>query len=268
MVAKLSNERIETETCGEAWIKALKFVYLYGTESFNHYEKEISKEATVMIVVTDPLKEPRLHRADLFGIQTIKKSKYIDEILEGVHDNYIEGAWDYTYHDRLFNWAFFRNKYKKRNKVFLKLYKQRFHGLIPWSVKSFNQFNKLIELISKPDANTNRKLQMTTWIPPTDLDDEIGSPCLQRIWFRIIEKDDKKGLIMNTHWRSRDLYKAWSSNVYAMIELGNVVAEKINAELVQYIDISDSLHIYGKDFPDIERIFETIKVREQKEKNS
>ena len=59
---------------------------------------------------------------------------------------------------------------------------------------------------------------------------------------------------MNTHWRSRDLYKAWFMNVYALTELQRIIADKISKKIDRpvsvgrYVDISDSLHIYGSYF--------------------
>ena len=56
---------------------------------------------------------------------------------------------------------------------------------------------------------------------------------------------------MNSHWRSRDLYKAWPMNVYAMTELQKDIAKDLSDEtdkkigVGSYFDISDSLHIYG-----------------------
>jgi hypothetical protein len=63
---------------------------------------------------------------------------------------------------------------------------------------------------------------------------------------------------MNTHWRSRDLFKAWFENVIALTTLMRKIAERISEEmsrevrLGRYVDVSDSLHIYGSYFRDIE----------------
>jgi thymidylate synthase len=63
-------------------------------------------------------------------------------------------------------------------------------------------------------------------------------------------------LNMNTHWRSRDLYKAWFMNVYAFTDLQRIIADRISGKINQpvavgrYVDISDSLHIYGSYFSD------------------
>ena len=64
-------------------------------------------------------------------------------------------------------------------------------------------------------------------------------------------------LNMNTHWRSRDLYKAWFMNVYAVTELQRIIAEGISGKINRpvkvgrYVDISDSLHIYGRYFEEV-----------------
>jgi thymidylate synthase len=62
---------------------------------------------------------------------------------------------------------------------------------------------------------------------------------------------------MNTHWRSRDLYKAWFMNVYAITDLQRIIAEEISKKrgeqvrVGRYVDISDSLHIYGSYFNEV-----------------
>jgi thymidylate synthase len=91
---------------------------------------------------------------------------------------------------------------------------------------------------------------MPTADPQTD-----DPPCLQRIWCRLVEdKGGQMTLNMNTHWRSRDLYKAWFMNVYALTDLQRIIAEKISKKIGKpvtvgrYVDISDSLHIYGSYF--------------------
>lgn len=62
---------------------------------------------------------------------------------------------------------------------------------------------------------------------------------------------------MNTHWRSRDLFKAWFENVIALTTLMRKMAESLSQNMGKpvsvgrYVDISDSLHIYGSYFREI-----------------
>jgi thymidylate synthase len=93
---------------------------------------------------------------------------------------------------------------------------------------------------------------MPTADPQTD-----DPPCLQRIWCRLVDQPDGSlSLNMNTHWRSRDLYKAWFMNAYALTDLQATMAKKIAAKIGKtvhvgrYVDICDSLHIYGSYFRD------------------
>jgi thymidylate synthase len=58
-------------------------------------------------------------------------------------------------------------------------------------------------------------------------------------------------LNLNTHWRSRDLYKAWFMNVFALTDLQGRMARRLAERLGvpvgcgRYVDVADSLHIYG-----------------------
>ena len=110
---------------------------------------------------------------------------------------------------------------------------------------------------------TSRSAQCITWDPRWDHNDEqLGpfkwdsyhSPCLQRFWFRLQEKQDGEGYVLNvnTHWRSRDLLKAVPTNIFGITEgMHEHVREDLEKELGvpvergHYIDISDSLHLYG-----------------------
>jgi thymidylate synthase len=72
-------------------------------------------------------------------------------------------------------------------------------------------------------------------------------------------------LNMNTHWRSRDLYKAWFMNAYALTDLQRVIAERISKKIGKpigvgrYVDISDSLHLYGRYLEDVKNEVEKMR---------
>jgi thymidylate synthase len=88
------------------------------------------------------------------------------------------------------------------------------------------------------------------------------------MWFRIIE-DPKKGLVlnMNTHWRSRDAFKAAFMNIFALTDLQKALTEKISeiidrqVSVGRYADIADSYHIYGSYFDQFKGFLETLKTK-------
>jgi len=68
---------------------------------------------------------------------------------------------------------------------------------------------------------------------------------------RLLPGQDGFALNLNTHWRSRDLYKAWFMNVFALTDLQRFMAERLSEKMAKpvrcgrYVDVTDSLHIYG-----------------------
>jgi thymidylate synthase len=98
---------------------------------------------------------------------------------------------------------------------------------------------------------------MPTLDPKTD-----DPPCLQRVWCRLAEgAGGRLYLNMNTHWRSRDAYKAAFMNIYALTDLQRILAEQIAermgrpVQVGRYVDISDSYHIYGSYLQEVEERF-------------
>lgn len=236
---------IKEENLPQAWEKAVLSVWKNGIDIKTQYDKKNdppSKDVTGIITIDNPFNEPRIHKNFPGGPTELES--YRQEVINGIHDHWInpeEGKWEYTYHERLF-------KYKPVENL-----KQN-----PFNASHFipiNQIDYIIESLSK--SFYTRRAQGITWMPTCDTK-VYDPPCLQRIWARIIENDNKLFLNMNTHWRSRDLYKAWFMNVYALTDLQKIIAEKISkkinkkVEIGRYVDISDSLHLYGSYFEEIE----------------
>lgn len=236
----------------EAWEKAVIAVWDKGMEIKTQYDKPEdppSKDATVMVTVEDPFAEPRIHKNFPGGPAELEA--YRQEVVGGIHDHWIDpaaGKWTYTYHERMFSYCPVEDI---RN---------------PNSPKPFvavDQIGYIIDALS--DVSHTRRAQAITWMPTADPKTD-DPPCLQRIWCRLA--DDDKGQIvlnMNTHWRSRDLYKAWYMNVYALTDLQRIIAEKIAEKISRpvkvgrYVDICDSLHIYGSYFEDAKKEVEKMK---------
>ena len=243
---------ITADCLPEAWEKAVLAVWDNGLDVKTQYDKPEdppSKDATVVITVTDPFREPRIHKNFPGGPEELES--YRQEVVNGIHDHWIDpaaGKWTYTYHERLFSYCPVENIRRADS---------------PRPFKKVNQIQYIIDYLSK--VNHTRRAQAITWMPTADpaTDDP---PCLQRIWCRLVENGAGGfALNMNTHWRSRDLYKAWFMNVYAITDLQRIIAEeisrKINRQVTvgRYVDISDSLHLYGSYFHDVGKEVEKMR---------
>ena len=77
---------------------------------------------------------------------------------------------------------------------------------------------------------------------------------------------------MNCYFRSRDLYKAWFMNVYALTGLQAKFADMLSERLQQkvsvgeYTDTSDSLHIYGAYFSEFQEHLKPMRSPERFER--
>ncbi len=238
---------ITADCLPEAWERAVLAVWDEGLEVKTQYDKPEdppSKDATVVVTITNPLGEPRVHRNFPGGPAELEV--YRQEVVSGIHDHWIDpaaGKWTYTYHERLFAYCPVENIRESGSaKAFRKV----------------DQIQYIIDCLSQ--AGHSRRAQAITWMPTADPKTD-DPPCLQRIWCRLVAEPESStgemALNMNTHWRSRDLYKAWFMNVYAFTELQRIIAEGISAKINRpvtvgrYVDISDSLHIYGRYFNEV-----------------
>jgi len=245
-----------------AWELSMISIWEYGARVGTHYDTSDdtpkSKEATVMMNVSNPLNEPVMHKNYPGG--PVELESYIMEVVDGIHDNEIvpgTSKWTYTYHERLFNY----NPSVDLNAPD--------RGLLLG--EGINQMDLIIQDL-KRDV-TSKGAQATTWMPSADPMLESNRPCLQRDWFRLLDDDDGGYLLnQNTHWRSRDDAKAWLMNARAFIRLQERMADKLSCEIDKpvrvgsYCDINDSLHIYGDYFKEFEGYFEKMQTDENFEK--
>ena len=236
----------------EAWEKAVLAVWDNGTDIKTEYDKPAdpaSKDATVTIVVENAFNEPRIHRNFPGGPEELET--YRQEVCDGIHDHWIDptaGKWTYTYHERLFSYCPTEDL---RN---------------PDSFKPFAPVNQIEYVTQKcSEAFFTRRAQAITWMPNADPPTN-DPPCLKRLWFRVlVDSEGLPVLNMNSHWRSRDLYKAWFMNVYALTDIqkkvADGVAERLGREVKigRYVDISDSLHLYGSYFSEVRSEIEKMR---------
>ena len=243
---------ITADCIPEAWEKTMLAVWDDGLAVRTEYDKPSdppSRDATVMIAVNNPFCEPRIHKNFPGGPEELES--YRQEVVSGIHDHWIDpaaGKWTYTYHERLFSYCPVEDiRSADSPKPFI----------------SVDQIQYIIDCLSQ--TGHSRRAQAITWMPTADpaTDDP---PCLQRIWCRLVPSEaGELSLNMNTHWRSRDLYKAWFMNVYALTDLQKVITEAVAGKIGEpvqvgrYLDISDSLHIYGKYFNEVEPEIEKMR---------
>lgn len=239
---------VSGRTLPETWEKSILEVWEKGVllrTEYDRPEDPPSRDATMVLVVEEPFAEPRIHRAFPGGIEDLEK--YRLEVVEGVRDHWIrpdEGKWTYTYHDRLFQYVVREDP-------------RKFNDETPF--QAVDQIAALVQKLS--EVPHTRRAQAITWMPTLDPRTE-DPPCLQRIWCRLLRDD--RGLFrlnMNTHWRSRDAYKAAFMNLYALTELQKILAERISQRsgepvaVGRYVDVSDSYHLYGSYLAEIEERF-------------
>lgn len=240
MSLSLPVVQVTAQTLPEAWEKAVLQTWEQGARISTQYDKPTdppSRDAISVIVVTDPMSEPRIHRAFPGGI--VELEAYRQEVVEGIHDHWVnpaEGKWEYTYHERLAAYS------------------------VPGLPKPIDQIEYAINALA--EAPHTRRAQAITWKPWEDAG--IHDPaCLQRLWFRVFGDE----LVMNVHMRSNDAFKAAFMNMYAFTDLQRLVADELSARIGrkigvgQYTHIADSFHIYGAYFEEFEGFLKTLEAR-------
>ncbi len=234
----------------EVWEQSVVDTWRKGIEIKTEYDKETdppSRDVTMVMEIENPFAEPRIHRCFPAGLEELEI--YRQEVVHGVHDSWInpeEDKWSYTYHQRLFAYDVI--------------------GSFSDALKGgpFGSFNQVEEIINGLVSHYyTRRAQAITWMPTIDTGHH-EPPCLQRIWLRLIKLSGNNTdyvLNMNTHWRSRDAYKAAFMNIYALTDLQGKIAHELSNKMGaavaigRYVDISDSYHIYGSYFEEFEKNF-------------
>lgn len=253
-------------TIPEVWEATIMAVMGLGQEIHTHYDPKKkdggyasypSLEATVIMHIEEPFGEPRFHKhylggwlgfgdykAEIEGVKDpwmISPADVAEKMKAGKFDE-VKGdeRWNYTYSQRMRAYPFFD---------------------LEGNLKTANQLKSVVTNLKRNP--TSRSAQCITWDPRWDHNDEqLGpfkwdsyhSPCLQRFWFRLLENEEGEGYILNVngHWRSRDLLKAVPTNIVGVTEgmheevrLGLEEELGVPVKRGSYMDINDSLHLYG-----------------------
>jgi thymidylate synthase len=232
---------VEGDCIARAWENAMLELYCSGCDIKTQYDKPNdppSKDATMIVTIANPLAEPMIHRDFPGGFEELEE--YAMEVCEGIKDHCVRDPndpddmrWEYTYHQRLFRYE-------------------------PPGMGPIDQIESMCQKLAA--APHTRRAQAVTW--KVWEDSTCYDPaCLQSVWCRITEHDDRQILSMNVRFRSNDAYKAAFMNMFALVRLQSSIAARISrlngkaVTLGRYCHMADSFHIYGSNLAEFKARF-------------
>jgi len=237
---------VEADCIARAWEESLALLYKCGCDVKTQYDKlddPPSKDATMLITINEPMKEPMIHKDFPGGPEDLQE--YVMEVSEGIKDHLVRDTrdpgdtrWEYTYHQRLF----------------------------AYKVPTFPPIDQMETLCRKlAETPYTRRAQAVTW--KVWEDNACYDPaCMQSIWCRITEAVDRSAtavLNMNVRFRSNDAYKAAFMNIFALVQLQQKIARRVSeltgrpVALGRYCHMADSYHLYGSYLREFESRFLT-----------
>lgn len=241
---------IEGKSFPIVWEKALKTCWEFGDEIRTDYEDETdppSKDITAMLVVKEPEKEPRYHRAGFpMGIGDLLD--YVGGIRDGIRQNSQPGPVEDSYTNRLISYQDSYGEGSDRQ------------NSSDSSKEGINQLKYVIKELKR--AGYSKKAQAILWNPRIDPGRNKLSPDLIRLWFRIVDGS----LNMNAYMCSNDLFKANFSNMLGFFTIQQYLADKLVIPVGSYCHIVDSLHINGAYYDEVKTTLEQLETRGWDEK--
>ncbi len=247
---------VQEKSLAKAYEAAIISLYENGVEFETQYDKPEdpkSLDCTMNITIEDPLSDPMIHKSFPGGIGDLKE--YVMEI-QGVKDHWCKNMndpkdtrWEYTYHGRL-----------KKYGVWKDLVDGKSAEAGEFKIDQIE--NVIQKLVEQPFT---RQAQMITWMPNLDLE-VFDPPCLQSLWYRILEEDGVGYLNCNIRFRSNDAWGANFMNMFGFTMFNNeIIAAEISRRSGKEVKLgrmnwqADSFHIYGKDLKQAkERLFNRI----------
>jgi len=165
-----------------AFESALVGLYEKGIRFKTQYDKPGDPESidcTLNLTIEEPESEPMIHMAFPSGIEQLKE--YVLE-LKGFKDHWVKNMndpadtrWEYTYHGRLEKYGSWMEKNE--------------NGRVDVGPFKVDQIEGVVRKLSEQPFT--RQAQMITWMPNLDLEC-FDPPCLQSLWYRILE--DEQGV--------------------------------------------------------------------------
>ena len=90
---------VEGDCIARAWENSLVKLYQEGCEISTQYDRPgdpPSKDATMLVTVTDPLQEPMIHRDMPGGFEDLQE--YVMEVCDGIKDHWVRDTDDVQRH--------------------------------------------------------------------------------------------------------------------------------------------------------------------------
>lgn len=240
--------KIRRGTIAEAYLSILKHVSMFGLESepVINYVSDTSNKLKEILNLTAVITE---EDPDKWNIPEYMPFN------QGDLDNYIKGFFDpdphtedYTYGERLFNYAHAEIKELKEIYPWLKI--DRFQKYFEHGGINQVQVAIVRKLKSFPyDKGAMAFLGNTfTDIFPQRPSKKI--PCLFLIQAQIYQSK----LTLTAYFRSNDMYNAWPLNAFAIRKLQKDIADELGVKMGALVTISNMAHVYEHNFSDMEKI--------------
>jgi len=242
---------VEGRCIAEAYERALVALAERGVRMRTQYDKPGDPEsidATMDITVEEPWSDPMIHKAFPGGIEDLRE--YVTE-LAGAKDHWVKNLddpadtrWEYTYHQRLADWGTWR---------------QRSPQATGRPGTGVNQIAAVVDRLAREPST--RQAQMITWMPTID-PQAYDPPCLQSLWYRLLDDGDAWYLNCNVRFRSNDAWGANFMNMFGLTHFNRtLVADPLAERLGRRVELgrlnwhADSYHVYGKDQRDFQARF-------------
>jgi len=216
---------VRGQTVAETWIQLLQVIWSFGRVSQTHYDSR-QKEILDLVSIVSSEDPDNLFVPDYLPCTAEQLERYFPTVLTAEMpsgNGKGQGEIRYTYGQRL---------------------------------RSYFGVDQIEDVTAKlVRERDSRSAAASLWDPTRD--HRIGgSPCLNHLWFRIVE--DR--LNLTAVIRSNDMYKAWTENAFALRRLQQVVRQSVEAAagdrvgLGELIIVSESAHIYDDDWDATEHV--------------
>lgn len=214
-VGEFTGHIIRGRTIAEAWLKILDTILKFGKTSGTHYDEQQKELVNLLSVISE--EDPnKFYIPDFLPGDEQHIKEYIPRITRdmpgGIHKN------EYTYGSRMRSW---------------------------FGVDQVK--NAVTKLIREP---VSRAVVIGLWDPVKDLTIG-GSPCLNHVWFRIVDNR----LHMTAIFRSHDMFEGYPENAFGLRSLQEEIRKDVveglkqkgvemDLKLGDLMILSQSAHIY------------------------